>query len=185
MPVASTYPTPSSTDGSICRRALSLGSRPGRSLPTGPTAVRARPPVSRVGRYPGRVIHTPIAELLQRVGTIVLDGGLATEPERSGHDLHDPLWSARVLVEAPGASRVVHSAYFEAGADVAISASYQATFEGFAGRGIEGPKAAALMRRSVELAREAASGDGLVAASVGPYGAMLGNGAEYTGDYDR
>ena len=127
----------------------------------------------------------PIAELLRRRGTIVLDGGLATELERSGHDLHDPLWSARVLVEDPDAIRAVHEAYFAAGADVAISASYQATFEGFAGRGIERDAAAGLMRRSVELAREAASGDRMVAASVGPYGAMLGNGAEYTGDYDR
>ena len=129
--------------------------------------------------------HDPVAELLLNRGTIVLDGGMATELERSGHDLHDPLWSARVLVEDPDAIRAVHAAYFEAGADVAISASYQATFEGFAGRGIDGPKAAGLIRRSVELAREAASGDRLVAASVGPYGAMLGNGAEYTGDYDR
>jgi homocysteine S-methyltransferase len=131
------------------------------------------------------VSRDPIRELLQGHGTIVLDGGLATELERSGHDLHDPLWSARVLVEDPDAIRAVHAAYFGAGADVAISASYQATFEGFAGRGIHGPKAAALMRTSVELARDAASGDQLVAASVGPYGAMLGNGAEYTGDYDR
>jgi homocysteine S-methyltransferase len=115
----------------------------------------------------------------------VLDGGLATELERSGHDLHDPLWSARVLVEDPDAIRAVHAAYFGAGADIAISASYQATFEGFAGRDIDAPDAAALMRTSVELAREAASGDQLVAASIGPYGAMLGNGAEYTGDYDR
>lgn len=127
----------------------------------------------------------PIAELLQRRGTVVLDGGLATELERSGHDLHDPLWSARVLVEDPDAIRAVHAAYFAAGADVAISASYQATFEGFASRGIGRPNAIALMHASVELAREAAGGDRLVAASVGPYGAMLGNGAEYTGDYDR
>ena len=127
----------------------------------------------------------PIRELLRGRATIVLDGGLATELERSGHDLHDPLWSARVLVEDPDAIRAVHAAYFGAGAHVAISASYQATFEGFAGRGIDGANAAALMRTSVELARDAASGDQLVAASVGPYGAMLGNGAEYTGDYDR
>ena len=118
-------------------------------------------------------------------GVVVLDGGLATELERRGADLKDPLWSAKVLVEDPDAIRGVHEAYFEAGADVAISASYQATFEGLAGRGIERVDAARLMRRSVELAREAASGDRVVAASVGPYGAMLGNGAEYTGDYDK
>ena len=126
-----------------------------------------------------------IADLLAERGTIVLDGGLATELERRGKDLHDPLWSARVLVEDPDAIRAVHASYFEAGADVAISSSYQATFEGFADRGLGRDEAAALMRRSVELPRDAAPDGALVAASVGPYGAMLGNGAEYTGDYDR
>ncbi len=127
----------------------------------------------------------PLARIRETHGSVVLDGGLATELERRGADLRDPLWSAKVLVDDPDAIRGVHQAYFDAGADVAISASYQATFEGLAGRGIERAGAATLMRRSVELAREAASGDQVVAASVGPYGAMLGNGAEYTGDYDK
>ena len=127
----------------------------------------------------------PLARIREAHGSVVLDGGLATELERRGADLKDPLWSAKVLVEDPEAIRGVHEAYFEAGADVAISASYQATFEGLAGRGIGRADAATLMRRSVELAREAASGDRVVAASVGPYGAMIGNGAEYTGDYDK
>jgi homocysteine S-methyltransferase len=131
------------------------------------------------------VTENPFEVIQEAHGTVVLDGGLATELERRGADLRDPLWSAKVLVEDPQAIRAVHEAYFEAGADVAISASYQATFEGLAGRGIEHDDAAKLMRRSVELAREAAGGDRVVAASVGPYGAMLGNGAEYTGDYDR
>ena len=127
----------------------------------------------------------PFAGIREARGSVVLDGGLATELERRGADLKDPLWSAKVLVEDPDAIRGVHQAYFDAGADVAISASYQATFEGLAGRGIERADAATLMRRSVELARDAASGGQVVAASVGPYGAMLGNGAEYTGDYDK
>jgi homocysteine S-methyltransferase len=113
---------------------------------------------------------------------------MGTELDRRGLDLHDPLWSARALVESPALIRDVHTAYFGAGADVAISASYQASFEGLAARGLGAEAAAALFRRSVELAREAASGaegERLVAASVGPYGAYLGNGAEYTGDYDR
>jgi homocysteine S-methyltransferase len=131
------------------------------------------------------VTANPFEVIHEAHGTVVLDGGLATELERRGADLRDPLWSAKVLVEDPDAIRAVHEAYFEAGADVAISASYQATFEGLAGRGIERDDAAKLMRRSVELAREASGGDRVVAASVGPYGAMLGNGAEYTGDYDR
>ena len=131
------------------------------------------------------MVEEPFGRIIEQHGTVVLDGGLATELERRGADLRDPLWSAKVLVEDPDAIRSVHAAYFEAGADVAISASYQATFEGLAGRGIDRNQATALMRRSVELAREAAGSGRVVAASVGPYGAMLGNGAEYTGDYDK
>lgn len=138
----------------------------------------------------------PIAPILERFGVVVLDGGLGTELEARGADLRDPLWSAKVLLEDPDLIREVHTAYFEAGADVAISASFQASVEGFAARGCDRGTAEGLIRRSVELAQEAraawwhaADRAGrpfpLVAASVGPYGAVLGNGAEFTGDYDR
>ena len=63
---------------------------------------------------------------------VVLDGGLATELERRGADLSDPLWSARLLVDNPALIRRVHEAYFLAGADVATTASYQASVPGFA-----------------------------------------------------
>lgn len=130
----------------------------------------------------------PLDRILERHGTVVLDGGLGTELDRRGADLRDRLWSAKTLLESPDLIRDVHAAYFAAGADVAIGASYQASFEGLAERGLDADAAAALLRRSVELARQAAGqagGERLVAASVGPYGAFLGNGAEYTGDYDR
>jgi homocysteine S-methyltransferase len=138
----------------------------------------------------------PIRSILESHGKVVVDGGLATELEARGADLRDPLWSARVLVEDPHLIREVHEAYFDAGADVAISASYQASFEGFAGRGFDHDTAEGLLRRSVELAQEARGAwwshhehpgrpAPLVAASVGPYGAVLGNGSEYTGDYGR
>ena len=120
-------------------------------------------------------------------GPLVLDGGLATELERRGADLRDRLWSARLLLEDPDLIREVHGDYFAAGADVAISASYQASFDGFAERGLSRSRASELMRRSVELAREAAAAAGedrLVAASVGPYGAFLADGSEYDGRYD-
>jgi homocysteine S-methyltransferase len=119
-------------------------------------------------------------------GALTLDGGLASELERRGADLRDPLWSARILLEDPDLIRTVHADYFAAGADVAISASYQASFEGFAERGLSRERAANLMRRSVELAREAADAAGnrrIVAASVGPYGAVLADGSEYAGRY--
>jgi homocysteine S-methyltransferase len=115
---------------------------------------------------------------------VVLDGGLATELERRGADLRDPLWSAKVLVEEPERIVDVHRAYIDAGADVVITASYQASFEGLRARGFDDATASDLLARSVSCAR-AAAGDRrvLVAASVGPYGAMLADGSEYTGDY--
>jgi homocysteine S-methyltransferase len=142
-----------------------------------------------------QTLRDPIATALSRFPTMILDGAMATELERRGCDLNDPLWSAKVLLEAPDLIRQVHSDYFAAGADIAITASYQATFQGFARRGIASDQAAELMRRSVRLAVEArdafwadpASREGrprpLVAASVGPYGAMLHDGSEYRGDY--
>ncbi|WP_129674992.1 homocysteine S-methyltransferase [Candidatus Chloroploca sp. Khr17] len=137
----------------------------------------------------------PIAHMLQMHPFLVLDGAMATELERRGCDLNDPLWSAKILLEAPELIRQVHADYFAAGADVTITASYQATFEGFASRGLERAVAAALMQQSVRLALEARDhfwanrgnrvgrSRPLVAASVGPYGAFLANGAEYRGDY--
>ncbi len=131
---------------------------------------------------------------LERHGVMLLDGALATELERRGADLADPLWSAKVLLEQPELIRQVHYDYFVAGAEVAITASYQATFAGFAKRGIEHNQAAELMRRSVRLACEArtqflaeraesADAPLWVAASIGPYGAYLADGSEYSGDY--
>lgn len=134
--------------------------------------------------------NSSLAEALA-AGTVVLDGGMSNQLESAGHDLSDELWSARLLAEQPEAITEAHLAYFEAGADVAITSSYQATFEGFAKRGISHERAAELLTASVELARAAASqaqAKGVtrplwVAASVGPYGAMLADGSEYRGRY--
>ncbi|BFO16621.1 hypothetical protein SHKM778_30090 [Streptomyces sp. KM77-8] len=71
-------------------------------------------------------------------GTVVLDGGMSNQLASAGHDLGDELWSARLLAEDPEAVTAAHLAYFEAGADVAITASYQATFEGSRGAGSDG-----------------------------------------------
>ena len=89
-------------------------------------------------------------------GPVVLDGGLSNQLESTDHDLSDALWSARLLAEEPAAIVAAHRAYYEAGAQVAITSSYQATYEGFAQRGIGAQEATALLGRSVELAREAA-----------------------------
>lgn len=140
-------------------------------------------------------LSSPLAPFLQGDGVLILDGALATELERRGADLRDPLWSAKMLVDDPALIRQIHHDYYLAGADVVTSASYQATFEGFARRGLGHDEAARLMNLSVELAMAARDAfweepahrigrqTPLVAASVGPYGAYLTGGAEYTGDY--
>ena len=126
-------------------------------------------------------------------GPIVLDGGLATLLEAHGHDLTSDLWSARLLAENPAAITAAHREYFEAGAQVAITSSYQASFQGFEQLGLDREQAEQLLRLSVRLARDAAESAGpasgstapqrWVAASVGPYGAALADGSEYRGDY--
>jgi homocysteine S-methyltransferase len=120
-------------------------------------------------------------------GVVVLDGGMSTALELAGHDLSsDALWSGRLLLSDPAAVRDAHLAFYRAGAAVAITASYQVTFDGFAKRGISSDQTARLLRTSVQLARSAASevdGQRWVAASVGPYGAMLADGSEYRGRY--
>lgn len=149
----------------------------------------------------------PFRPLLQQQRLIILDGALATELEHRGADLNDPLWSANVLLEQPDLIRQVHYDYFAAGAQVATTASYQATFAGLAARGLDHDQAADLMRLSVQLAidartqllsdqanRQSSIVNGaerslcerqslFVAASVGPYGAFLHDGSEYRGDY--
>ncbi|MFD8281501.1 homocysteine S-methyltransferase [Streptomyces solisilvae] len=178
------------------------------------------------------VPRTPLAAALEH-GPLVLDGGLSNQLEAQGCDLSDELWSARLLADDPGQIEAAHIAYARAGARVLITSSYQATYEGFAHRGLGHEEATALLRRSVELARMAAeraaaeraavegaeargsavermavgraaveraeagqtdpgdaghvgggaAGSVWVAASVGPYGAMLADGSEYRGRY--
>jgi len=143
-----------------------------------------------------KILNNPIDPFLVYQNAFILDGGLATELEARGHNLADPLWSAKILLEQPEAIRQVHSDYLRAGADCIISASYQASLQGLTARGLSQAKAADLIRFSVQLAIESrdqfwAITDNrrqrlrpLVAASVGPYGAYLADGSEYTGAYD-
>ncbi|KAJ0974094.1 hypothetical protein J5N97_016059 [Dioscorea zingiberensis] len=142
-----------------------------------------------------------------RGGCAVIDGGLATELEAHGADLKDPLWSAKCLFSCPDLIRKVHLEYLEAGADILITASYQATIQGFESRGFSTEESEAFLRRSVEIAFEArdiyykkyslssCAQDGtkiasnkpqvLVAASIGSYGAYLADGSEYSGNYGQ
>jgi homocysteine S-methyltransferase len=133
-----------------------------------------------------------LLELLAANGPIVLDGGLATELEAQGHDLTDGLWSARLLRDEPRAIEDAHAAYLRAGAQITTTASYQASVESFAAAGVTADVAEILLTRSVELAQvarhrvaleEPSAARSLIAASVGPYGAVLREGQEYTGEY--
>ncbi|KAJ6769007.1 HOMOCYSTEINE S-METHYLTRANSFERASE 2-LIKE ISOFORM X1 [Salix koriyanagi] len=148
---------------------------------------------------------TLMTDFLQKCGGYaVVDGGFATELERHGADLNDPLWSAKCLFSSPHLARKVHLDYLHAGASIIITASYQATIQGFVAKGLSEEEAELLLRRSVEIACEAReiyfdkctegsfdyieSGNisrrpVLVAASIGSYGAYLADGSEYSGKY--
>ncbi len=130
-------------------------------------------------------MRTSLASALA-AGPVVLDGGLSTDLERAGADVRGPLWSARLLHDDPDAVVAAHATFFAAGARVATTASYQASEQGYEAAGLG--SAAPLLRRSVALAIRARTEAGLddaawVAASVGPYGAVLADGSEYTGAY--
>ena len=126
------------------------------------------------------MVNNPVASILDKYPALVIDGALATELERRGCDLKDELWSAKILLEQPDVIKQVHLDYFKAGADCAITASYQATIEGFRKRGLNEKEAVALMQKSVQLAKEAREefwgelahragrSKPFVAASVGP-----------------
>lgn len=139
-------------------------------------------------------MKSPFEPFLKARGVAILDGALATELEARGADLNNPLWSAKALLETPDLIRSIHYNYYQVGADVATSASYQASFAGFAAQGISATKAKELIKLSVQLASDARDAfwtdtgknelpRPIVAASVGCYGAHLHNGAEYRGDY--
>ena len=137
----------------------------------------------------------PIASILDHQPALVIDGALATELESRGYNLKDELWSAKILLEQPEAIKQLHYDYFKAGADCVITASYQASIEGFMKRGLDREQSIDLIKKSVLLANEARDefwadeanrvgrSKPFIAASIGPYGAYLADGSEYRGDY--
>lgn len=134
-------------------------------------------------------------ELREKKSIIVLDGPMGTELERRGYDVNDALWSAKFLRENPNAIKQIHYDYFEAGADIVTCASYQASILGFTAAGYTEKEAEDLIRLSMEIVKAArdewwekeGKNSGrpypLVAGDIGPYGAFLADGSEYTGKY--
>ncbi|CAM8956511.1 unnamed protein product [Rhodiola kirilowii] len=147
-----------------------------------------------VGKEEVSALHDLVA---RAGGCAVMDGGFATQLEKHGAVINDPLWSALCLIKNPELITKVHMEYLEAGADVLVTSSYQATIPGFLSRGLSIEEAEKLLQKSVTLAVEArdrfwqiAAGSGghqynraLVAASIGSYGAYLADGSEYSGCY--
>lgn len=123
---------------------------------------------------------------------LILDGGLSNVLEEFGCDLNHRLWSAKLLLDQPELIIRAHLAYLKAGANCISSAGYQASIEGFIKTGLSYREAEKMILRSVELAEEArdiylkdqdSHEKVFVAASMGPYGAILADGSEYRGDY--
>jgi len=120
-----------------------------------------------------------------------IDGGLSTELEALGEDLNNSLWSASELAENPDAIYQAHKNYFHAGANIAITSTYQASLEGFQTLGLSVDQSKKLICLGIELAdkarraflNEKPDAKAFVAASIGPFGAFLADGSEYRGNY--
>lgn len=126
---------------------------------------------------------------LEKQKYVIIDGAMSTPLEQKGLELNHKLWTAKVLLDKPEKITEVHREYFEAGANVAITASYQASILGFTDLGFSEKEAEELIRKTVKLAKTARDEVKVpqkmwVAGSVGPYGAYLADGSEYRGDYN-
>ena len=137
-------------------------------------------------------MNSPFAPWLDHGSALLLDGGLGTELERRGHTQLGKLWSSALVRTNPAAIREVHRDYLEAGATCITSATFQAATSTLQSVGLHQAEGEELLRDAVALAarerdryfhRHPDQRRPLVAASIGPYGAALCNGAEYTGDY--
>ncbi|XP_021749284.1 homocysteine S-methyltransferase 1-like [Chenopodium quinoa] len=153
-----------------------------------------------MGKEEATAATTLLKETIEKAGGCgVIDGGLATQLEIHGASFDDPLWSAVCLINDPHLIKRVHLEYLEAGADVLVTSSYQATIPGFLSRGLSMQEAESLLEKSVRLAIDARDefwnavnkksensyNRALVAASVGSYGAYLADGSEYSGHYGQ
>ncbi len=141
--------------------------------------------------------RSPFEPFFSRKAVVTLDGGLATELEKAGHDLNNVLWSAKLLESNPAAIRDVHLSYLQAGSQCITTASYQASVDGFVKAGYSSAVGTGLIEKSVDLAKEArdifseirrkqqcpVEISPLIAGSIGPYAAFLADGSEYNGQY--
>ena len=114
----------------------------------------------------------------------LIDGGLSTAIERLGGDVSGQLWTAGLAVTDPDKLLAAHRSFVEAGAEVIATASYQCDARAFESFGYDATRGRRVLADMTALARRATQGTSTrVAASVGPFGASLANGSEYTGRY--
>uniref|UniRef100_A0A182VXE2 Protein kinase domain-containing protein n=1 Tax=Anopheles minimus TaxID=112268 RepID=A0A182VXE2_9DIPT len=129
---------------------------------------------------------------------IVIDGGFSSQVSEhiGAKPDNDPLWTSRLNATNPGAVLETHLDYLKAGADCILTNTYQASIEGYMDfLDLNEDESVQLMKASVELARRARTrylAEKLenkshkipwVVGSIGPYGAHLHDGSEYTGAY--
>ena len=118
----------------------------------------------------------------------ILDGGLSHILESQGCDLNHKLWTASIITDNPEAIVKAHLEYINAGADIITTASYQASIPGLESVGYTKSEAKEIILETARLAERATElslslSKPLIAASIGPYGAFLADGSEYTGGY--
>jgi len=126
---------------------------------------------------------------------IVLDGALGTQLEETIPRENPlsvkglPLWSAKVLIQEPSMITKIHQSYLEKGASVLITSLYQAslqTLQKHENMSLE--QSRQVWKKSIDCAKDAVklvnpTSKVFIVASIGPYGAFLANGAEYSGEY--
>ena len=114
---------------------------------------------------------------------------MSTSLERLGCDTDNELWTAAALINQPELVYQVHKEYFEAGARLAITDTYQANLPALKKAGLTEKQARQVIEKAVELAKQArddyeteTGAHGYVAGSIGPYGTNMSNGSEYSVD---
>ncbi|PYI34010.1 Homocysteine S-methyltransferase [Aspergillus indologenus CBS 114.80] len=126
----------------------------------------------------------------------ILDGGLGTTLQdhhaTTFNSTTTPLWSSHLLISSPPTLLACQRSFIEAGSDVLLTATYQVSIEGFARTktpdhpdGIPRDAIAPYIRTGLSVAADAVRGSNAkIALSLGPYGACMIPGQEYSGAYD-
>lgn len=126
----------------------------------------------------------------------ILDGGLGTSLQDQYGVTFDstttPLWSTHLLVSDPTTLHACQKDFGTAGVDVLLTATYQVSPEGFSRTktaqypdGIPKHAIGQFLQTAVDVAERAkVRGSTKIALSLGPYGACMIPGQEYSGAYD-